>query len=188
MNVENEQKSLKARAAGPSLKVMSFDEMLEKDGYLVYTSVGKSMQPLLRERRDVIEIRRKNPGVRCRKYDVVLYKYGMNYILHRVLKVRDKDYVICGDHNIWREYGITEDQILGVMNRVIRDGKTITTDDFWYRVYVHLWCDFYHVRACILYTKRFVRRSGYRVIKMLKRLVWVSYRRVKMLLKRLTRR
>ena len=94
-------------------KVYSFEKMLEEKGYIVYTNVGTSMLPLLRERRDIIEIRPKSTG-RCKKYDAVLYKRGDKYILHRILKVRPNDYVICGDHNIWREYGITDDQIKAV--------------------------------------------------------------------------
>ena len=130
----------------------TFEEQLKNKGYLVYTNVGVSMMPLLRQRRDLIEIR---PIIgRAKKYDAVLYKRGSKYILHRVIKVRETDYVIVGDNCIWREYGIRDDQILGVMTRVIRNGREITPDDFWYKVYVHLWVDFYHMRASILYIRR----------------------------------
>ena len=146
------------------IKVYSFEEMLNNKGYLLYTNVGVSMMPLLRERRDIIEIRPLQG--RAKRYDAILYKQGNNYILHRVLKVRPNDYVICGDHNIRREYGITDDQILGVMTRVIRNGKSITPDNSWYKVYVHLWCDFYHVRAAFLYAKRVFRAVGRRLKKL----------------------
>ena len=147
----------------PSIKYVSFEHLLEEDGYLVYTNVGISMLPLLRQHRDIIEIRRKDPTTRCRRYDTILYKRGDKYILHRVLKVRPRDYVICGDHNIWREYGITDDQILGVMTRVIRDGKSIYPTDWKYKLYVHLWCDCYHVRAAILYVKMIFRTAKRRL-------------------------
>ena len=134
-------------------RTMTIEEVIAEKGYIVYVNVGKSMMPLLRERKDLIEIHRKDPNIRCEKYDVVLYKRGNMNVLHRVLKVREKDYVICGDHNIRREYGITDDQIIGVMTRVIRDGKSIPVTDWKYRVYSHLWCDFFHVRVAILYAK-----------------------------------
>ena len=137
----------------PTARYMSFEEVLDRDGVLIYTNVGTSMMPLIRQRRDIIEIRRKDPSARCRKYDAVLYKRGNKYILHRIIKVRRNDYVIVGDHCIQKEYGITDDQILGVLKRVIRDGKSITPDDPAYKLYVHLWCDFYHIRAAILYSK-----------------------------------
>ena len=145
-------------------KCYTFEQLLDEKGYLVYTNVGTSMLPLLRERRDIIEIRPL--PYRAQKYDVVLYRISDKYILHRVLKVRPHDYVICGDHNIRREYGITDDQILGVMTRVIRDGKPIYPTDWKYKLYVHLWCDFYHVRAAILYAKMVFRA----VVQRLKRL------------------
>lgn len=124
------------------------------------------MLPLLRQRRDIVEIHRKDPAARCKRYDTVLYKCGDKYILHRVLKVRPNDYVICGDHNIWREYGITDDQILGVMTRIIRDGKSIYPTDWKYKLYVHLWCDFFPIRVVILCGKMVIRAIGHRIKKL----------------------
>ena len=124
-----------------NIEQTTFEELLEKNGYLVYSTVGLSMMPLLRQRRDIVEIRAKG-SERFRKYDVVLYKQGSKYVLHRILKVNPEDYVIAGDHNFFREYGITDDDILGVMTRIIRDGKEVRMDNKLYRCYVHLWCDF----------------------------------------------
>lgn len=148
-------------------KTYSFEEILKEKGYLVYTNVGTSMMPLLRQRRDLIEIQAKTPGVRFKKYDVVLYKQGNRYVLHRILKVRPDDYVIVGDHCIRREYGITDNQILGVMTRVLRDGRTITPDNKKYRLYVHLWCDFYQVRVAILYMKSVFRAVRHKARKLI---------------------
>ena len=132
-------------------EIYTFEELLDQKGYLVYTNVGISMLPLLRERRDLIEIRKKQG--RCKKYDVVLYKRGDKYILHRIIKVREHDYVIRGDNCIAQEYGITDDMILGVMTRVVRDGKDIYTTDWRYKLYYHLWVDFYPIRILILKLK-----------------------------------
>ena len=115
------------------------------------------MLPLLRQRRDIVVIRAKGTE-RFHKYDVVLYKRGQKYILHRILEVCPDNYVIAGDHNYRKEYDITDKQILGVMTQVVRNGKTIEMDNRGYRLYVHLWCDFYPVRAAILRCKAGVRR------------------------------
>lgn len=133
---------------------VTFEQELAQHGNIVFTNVGVSMMPLLRQGRDLMVIEKKPEG-RCKKYDAVLYKVGPRYILHRIVKVREKDYVIVGDNCIWREYGITDDQILGVLTHVVRDGKKIdlsTSKKYW--LYVHLWCDFYHVRAAILWLKQ----------------------------------
>ena len=65
---------------------VSFEELLETKGYIVYRTVGYSMLPLLRQKRDIVEIRPKG-AERCRKNDVVLYKRNNKYILHRILEV-----------------------------------------------------------------------------------------------------
>ena len=140
----------------------TFEELLDQKGYFVYTNVGASMLPLLRQRRDLIEIRRKQG--RCKKYDVVLYKRGHRYILHRIIKVREHDYVILGDNCDTLEYGITDDMILGVMARVVRDGKYISTTDWRYKFYSHLWVDFYPIRILILKLKAKARAVVRRIM------------------------
>ena len=156
----------KTQAAEPVLRYVSFEELLEKEGCIVYTNVGTSMMPLLRQRRDIIEIHRKEPG-RCKKYDVVLYKRGNKYILHRIIRVTPDGYVIAGDHNTFKEYDITDEKILGVMTRVIRDGKSVTADSLPYKIYYHIWVDFYPVRVFILRTKGRARALAKKVLKAL---------------------
>ena len=81
----------------------TYEEQLNKYGTIIYTNVGRSMMPLLREHRDIMIIKARPEG-RLKKYDAVLYKRGDHYILHRILSVRNDGYVICGDHNYRREY------------------------------------------------------------------------------------
>lgn len=133
-------------------KVSSFEEVLLDKGVIIYTNKGYSMLPLLRQKKDLIEIRKKEPG-RCKKYDVVLYKRDKKYILHRILRVLPDGYVVAGDHNTFLDDNITDDMILGVMTKVIRDGKTITPDNIRYKLYAHLWCDVYPIRMLVLKMK-----------------------------------
>ena len=71
------------------MKTVSFEDELNAHGKLVYTNVGTSMMPLLRQHRDIIVIE-KRPEGRLKKYDAVLYKRGRKYILHRILKSRTR--------------------------------------------------------------------------------------------------
>ena len=136
----------------------TFEEELAKHGRLVYTNVGNSMMPLLRQGKDLLIISRK-PAGRLKKYDLPLYKRDNGkYVLHRILKVRKNDYVLCGDHQWHREAGITDRHIIGVLTAVIRDGKEISVTDWKYRLYVHLWCDFFYLRAMILLLKALPKR------------------------------
>ena len=139
----------------------TFEEILARDGQLVYTNVGDSMLPLIRQGRDLLVIKPKTG--RLKKYDIPLYRRDSGqYVLHRILKVRPDDYVICGDNRWSREYGITDRHVVGVLTAIIRDGQEIPMTDWRLRLYAHLWCDLFPLRAgilrCLSVMKRVRRR------------------------------
>ncbi len=144
-----------------------FEKILARDGRLVYKNVGDSMFPLIREGRDILII--VPPNGRLKKYDIPLYRRDDGkYVLHRVLKVRKDDYVICGDNRYSREYGICDRHVIGVLSTIIRDGKERRLSGWRYRLYVLIWCDFFYVRAAILWLKNRVGRlfSRKRTVKL----------------------
>ena len=146
-------------------KKVTYEEILETHGKLVYRNVGTSMMPLLRQNRDLMIIE-KRPQGRLKKYDAVLYKSkNGKYILHRILKVRKDDYIICGDHCIHREFGVKDSHILGILTGIVKDGKTIRVIDKKYLFYVHLWCDFFYIRIGILAMKQLFNRIVSKVRK-----------------------
>ncbi|MCF0134297.1 MAG: S24/S26 family peptidase [Blautia sp.] len=127
----------------------TFEEELNRKGHIVYTNHGVSMLPLLRQGRDVMIIEKKGPN-RCGKYDVVLFKRpNGQYILHRILKVREQDYYIVGDNCRKGEY-VREEQILGILTGIVRKQKRINVTDRTYRLYVHLWCDLFPIRSLLI--------------------------------------
>lgn len=132
----------------------SFEAELARTGKLVYTNVGDSMMPLIREKRDLLIL--EPPQGRLHRLDIPLYKRESGqYVLHRVLKVRKTDYMLCGDNRWQRESGITDEHIIGVLKGLVRDGKTISVKDWRLRLYAHIWCDLFWVRACVLRVKYF---------------------------------
>ena len=131
----------------------SFEEEIRRSGYLIYRNVGDSMLPLIRQGRDLLLISRKPEG-RLNQYDVPLYRRDSGqYVLHRILQVRKDDYVLCGDNRWQRETGISDRHIIGVLTAVIRDGKQLPVTDWRYRLYVHLWCGLFPVRALVLWCR-----------------------------------
>ena len=133
---------------------ISFEDYLDRYGRLVWTNVGTSMLPLLRQGRDLFTVEKRGPG-RLQAGDVVLYRRPPNqYVLHRIVEVRERDYVILGDNCVNREYGIVDGDILGVMTGFQRNGKQHAVTDRGYRLYT-----FY-----ILHT------AGLRIL--LKRVLW----------------
>lgn len=137
--------------------MISFEEELEKSGKLVYTTVGVSMRPLIKQDRDIAII--SKPRERLKKFDVALYKRpNGQYVLHRVVKVLGNGYVILGDNCISKEYNIKDSQILGVLTSLNRNGKEIDLNSFGYKLYVRARYAHYPVRVIIHKLKRFIKR------------------------------
>ncbi len=128
----------------------TFENEINRSGKLVYTNVGDSMKPLIRQGKDLLIIEKAD--VRLKKYDVPLYRRDSGqYVLHRILKVRENDYIICGDNRWQKEYGITDRHIIGVLTAVVRNGNhAISVSSMRYRIYVHIWCDLFPLRALAL--------------------------------------
>lgn len=135
----------------------TFEDEIKRTGWIIYTNVGDSMMPLIKQGRDVLVISAVNG--RLKRYDIPLYKRDSGqYVLHRILKVRKNDYVICGDNRCNKEYGITDRHIIGVLSGIIRDGREIPVTDIKCRIYAHLWCDFFPVRVLIIRIRQIFKR------------------------------
>lgn len=134
----------------------TFEKELEKRGYLVYHNVGVSMMPLIKQGRDVMVI--EVPKRSVKKYDAVLYKRDNGqYILHRIVGENADGFVLRGDNQYEKEYGIKNEQILGLLTAVIRNGKELKTDSFPIKIYAFLRCDFFFVRKLIFKVKNFLK-------------------------------
>lgn len=114
--------------------------------------------PLIKQGRDVLIISKKPKG-RLKKYDVPLYQRDSGqYVLHRILKVRQNYYVICGDNRWHKETGITDRHIIGVLTGIISNGKEVSVTDWKYCLYVHMWCDLFPIRAFAVRVRNFLKR------------------------------
>lgn len=137
---------------------LTFEEIIERDGRLIYTNKGDSMMPLIKEGRDLLVI--EKPDGRLKKFDVPLYKRDTGqYVLHRIIKVRQSDYVICGDNRVNKEYGITARHIIGVLTAVIRNGNELSVNSAKYKAYVRFWYLLFPVRYIIIKMRNFFRKG-----------------------------
>ena len=141
------------------------EEQLLKYGSYATNTVGVSMKPLFKTKRDVVII--KKPDGELKKYDVALYPRGDKYVLHRVIKVRDDDYVIRGDNTFALEH-IAKERIIGVLTEFNRKGKHHSVTDFSFRVYSRVWNFIYPIRYLVhlprpilvrIYRRLFKRKS-----------------------------
>ena len=116
---------------------VSIEEYLNTHGTLTYTNKGVSMLPLLRQGRDLFTVEKKGPE-RCKVGDVVLFRHGDDYVLHRVILVGEKSYIILGDNCVNPETGVKDADILGVMTGYVRNGKRHSVQDPLYRAYSYV--------------------------------------------------
>ena len=136
---------------------MRFEDVIGRKGKLVYTNVGDSMLPFIRQDRDLVIIER--PQGRLKKYDVAFYKRDSGaYILHRVVKVTGNGYVIRGDNRYENEYDITDRHIIGVLTAIVRDGKEIPVTSPSYRLRVRMRYALYPLRSFLRRVKRKLKR------------------------------
>ena len=138
--------------------------ILEKEGFYACTTVGRSMYPLLRNKKDVVVI--KPVTGKLKKYDVPVYKVdGQNksrYIMHRIIKVKPDMYVIRGDNCMIKEY-VSGKDIVGVLaeiSRRSRDGnlKPVNMQGIGYRFYCSAWNKLFLARLIYRKVKNLFRR------------------------------
>lgn len=134
---------------------MTFENILAKDGKLVYKTRGVSMEPMLRQNRDLVVI--QVPSLRLKRLDVALYKREEKYVLHRVIKVKDGYYLIRGDNTYVIEK-VPDEAVIGVLASFKRKGKDIEVTDKKYRAYAALWQCIYPARFLVYTGKRIVAR------------------------------
>lgn len=137
----------------------TFEQELDRKGTITYTCRGVSMLPLLRQQKDLFTITKRQS--RCKKYDVALYKRADGaYVLHRIIKVLPDGYVFLGDNCLNKEYGITDQDVLGVMTSFVRDGKEYAADAGGCLFYAKVWYMLYPVRRLWKLLKMKLRRIG----------------------------
>ena len=123
----------------------SLEKYLSEQGKVISSNVGVSMLPLLRQGKDLFFIEKKG-SERCKVGDVVLYRRKRQYVLHRIIEVREKDYVILGDNCTIKEYGIKDSDILATMTSFIRNGKEHSVNELAYKIYSFMWLKFAPIR------------------------------------------
>ncbi len=113
-----------------------FEDIINEQGQLVYTNVGDSMYPLIKPR-DLLVIKKVTAPLK--KNDIPLYKRDSGqYVLHRIVKIKNGEYFICGDNRSHIERGIFDRHIIGVLTDIVRDGRTIPVNSNEFKSYIKL--------------------------------------------------
>ena len=134
-----------------------FEEILDRDGVLVYKVRGVSMLPMLRQDRDLVVISKQDRPLK--KYDVALYKRGEAYVLHRVVAVREYEYLIRGD-NTYSLEKVPYSAVLGVLTGFKRNGTMHSVADRTYVLYSYIWNALYPLRYAYRRARSLVSRTA----------------------------
>ena len=117
---------------------------------------GESMRPLIRRGKDPVTI---VPLTRLpMKGDVVLFRLGERYIVHRVWQLKNGMVRTFGD-NCWNpEPWFPENQVLGQVVRFSRGGRTFRLDTPSARAWGRVWMFIHPMRLCYKRLRAFAGR------------------------------
>lgn len=124
------------------------EDELEKHGTYATNTVGTSMYPLFLTHRDAVFLGALDREIK--RYDVVLYTNPKgDYILHRVIGIKETHFVIRGDNTYKKEY-VPRERVIAYMLSFTRKGKHHKATEFGYKLYSRFWNFIYPVRWLLL--------------------------------------
>lgn len=140
----------KTRILPPEVLLEEYRKLLQEDAVeaLPLLISGNSMSPFLIGGRDTVYLSRLTRPVR--RGDAVLYRRRNGaYIFHRVYKVTPEGCTMVGDAQTELEPGIQPDQIIAIMTRAQRKGKTLVPGSFWWVFFEKVWIHMVPLRRWI---------------------------------------
>lgn len=109
---------------------------------------GNSMSPFLIHGRDTVYLSRLTRPVR--RGDMLLYqRENGGYVLHRVYKAAPEGLTMIGDAQTELEPGIQPEQVIAIVTRVERKGKTLASGSFWWAFFEKIWIRIIPLRKAV---------------------------------------
>lgn len=96
-----------------------FRAIIEGGGVFTLRPQGKSMLPTIVPGQDTVSIVKLEGEVQL--WDVLFYKRADgHFVLHRVVRIEQDGYTLCGDGQVDLEFGVKAEQIVGVVQEIHR--------------------------------------------------------------------
>lgn len=131
--MEIKQENVKINELAPVI-----EEIISRGGKFSLTVTGKSMFPLFIENRDSVVLEK---AYTVRNHDVIFYRRDNgDYVLHRIVKIKNGELYLCGDNQMAVEYPVRYDQIIAKVSGFCRKGKNVSVKNIKYRFCVFCWC------------------------------------------------
>ena len=141
---------------------LKIEEVIQREGKYVGPTVGVSMLPMLKQRRDTIVVCAKTE--KLKPLDVALYHRGDAYVLHRVLRQTPTGYIIRGD-NCYSDEIIPEEDVFGVLTEFYRKDKHVLCTNEKYLRYAKRRIATYPVRRVFFVIKQKLYGLARKIIK-----------------------
>lgn len=130
-------------------------EMVDQGMEVSMTVSGTSMEPFLIHNQDRIYFQK--PKGPIKKGDMVFFQRKTGeYVMHRIMRVRDHQYYLAGDHQTFLEGPIEESRIFAKVVSVERAGVWLSEDDRVWRFYAVWWRRLFWVRKVVNKLKRII--------------------------------
>ena len=146
---------IRTRVLAPEVLLEEYRKLLEEEIFesLPLIITGNSMSPFLIGGRDTVYLSRVTRPLR--RGDAVLYRRrNGDYVFHRIFQVSPEGLTMVGDAQTVLESGIQPDQVIAIMTRAERKGKSVTPGSFWWEFFEKIWIRMIPVRrpVCNAYT------------------------------------
>ncbi|MCR4842644.1 MAG: S24/S26 family peptidase [Eubacterium sp.] len=141
--------------------VDAMEEAFERGQELTLVITGWSMMPTLRPHRDkaILVSPERRP---LKKNEIAIFKRPDGHlVIHRVIRINEAAGTVTlnGDAQSWTE-DRDIDSLLGVAEAVVRKGRRISCDGFWWKFYVNLWAVTRPVRGLLVAARRKILHTG----------------------------
>lgn len=146
-------------------ELQSMGEVLKTSEEASSLTQGYSMYPMLRPHQDIVTVKRVDGELK--KGDVVLYPGSDgNYILHRIMRIKNDVFIIRGDNNYFTEI-VKKEKVIGILKEFFRGGKYIDcSNNKKYKLYTFYICHSYWLRFL---WKRLIRRTLGKIKRFIKK-------------------
>ena len=107
------------------------EEKISSGGEVSIPVTGRSMYPTLRSGRDYAVLCKADGHLK--KGDIPFYRRNNGqFVLHRIVGEDENGYILCGDNQTEKEYGVKHSQVIAVLTAVERDGKRIPINSLYF--------------------------------------------------------
>ncbi len=112
---------------------------LDKNGAIAFVPRGNSMWPIIKNHKQSVIIRKKEPSERLKPFDVAFYlRENGAFVLHRIISVTERGYLACGDSQFDLEM-VSEEQVFGVLEGFYKGKRYVKATDAKYLKRVKKW-------------------------------------------------